>query len=87
MSLSQAAWKAEQAIGHNDNAITAQDVTNPGLNREKWGDPTETMKALCWMGKNNVQMGTCLSTPTSSSPPNPPILIHSNSRHPKTEDH
>ncbi|KAK0311969.1 hypothetical protein LTR01_002883 [Friedmanniomyces endolithicus] len=49
MSLSQAAWKAEQAIGHNDNAITAQDVTNPGLNREKWGDPTETMKALCWM--------------------------------------
>ncbi|KAK0250784.1 hypothetical protein LTR91_024714 [Friedmanniomyces endolithicus] len=56
MSLSQAAWKAEQAIGHNDNAITAQDVTNPGLNREKWGDPTETMKALCWMGKNNVQM-------------------------------
>ncbi|KAK1055898.1 hypothetical protein LTR74_015331 [Friedmanniomyces endolithicus] len=56
MSLSQAAWKAEQAMGHNDNAITAQDVTNPGLNREKWGDPSETMKALCWMGKNNVQM-------------------------------
>ncbi|KAK1810353.1 hypothetical protein LTR12_015273 [Friedmanniomyces endolithicus] len=56
MSLSQAAWKAEQAMGHNDNAITAQDVTNPGLNREKWGDPSETMKALCWMGKNDVQM-------------------------------
>ncbi|KAK0942214.1 hypothetical protein LTR29_006295 [Friedmanniomyces endolithicus] len=56
MSLSQAAWKAEQAMGHNDNAITAQDVTNPGLNSEKWGDPSETMKALCWMGKNNVQM-------------------------------
>ncbi|KAK0905903.1 hypothetical protein LTR91_013055 [Friedmanniomyces endolithicus] len=56
MSLSQAAWKAKQAMGHNDNAITAQDVTNPGLNREKWGDPSETMKALCWMGKNDVQM-------------------------------
>ncbi|TKA36146.1 hypothetical protein B0A55_13571, partial [Friedmanniomyces simplex] len=56
MSLSQAAWKAEQAMGHNDNAITAQDVTNPGLDREKWGDASETMKALCWMGKNDVQM-------------------------------
>ncbi|KAK1055460.1 hypothetical protein LTR33_014129 [Friedmanniomyces endolithicus] len=56
MSLSQAAWKAKQAMGHNDNVITAQDVTNPGPNREKWGDPSETMKALCWMGKNDVQM-------------------------------
>ncbi|KAK4900640.1 hypothetical protein LTR27_002356 [Elasticomyces elasticus] len=56
MSLSQAAWKAEQAMGHNDNAITAQDVTNPGLNREEWGDTSETMKALVWMGKNDVQM-------------------------------
>ncbi|KAK5692948.1 hypothetical protein LTR97_010424 [Elasticomyces elasticus] len=56
MSLSQAAWKAEQAMGHNDNAITAQDVTNPGLKREEWGDTSETMKALVWMGKNDVQM-------------------------------
>lgn len=58
MAVSQAAWKAEQAIGHGDNAVTAQDVTNPALNREKWGDTSETMKALVWMGKNTVEVGT-----------------------------
>lgn len=57
MALSQAAFKAEQAIGHGDNAVTAQDVTNPALDREKYGDPTENMKALAWMGKNDVQIG------------------------------
>lgn len=54
--LSQAAAKAEQAIGHGDNAVTEQDVTNPARNREKYGDPTETMKALAWQGKNSVQV-------------------------------
>lgn len=54
--MSQAAWKAEQAIGHGDNATTAQDVTNPGLKPE-WGNPNETMKALAWMGKNTVEVG------------------------------
>lgn len=56
MALSQAAYQAEKAMGHGDNAVTAQDVTNPGNNREKYGDPNETMKALAWMGKNTVQM-------------------------------
>lgn len=56
MALSQAAAKAEQAIGHMNNAVTAQDITNPGRDRAKFGHPTETMKALCWMGKNDVQM-------------------------------
>ncbi|KAK5113932.1 hypothetical protein LTR62_003055 [Meristemomyces frigidus] len=56
MALANIAWKAEQAMGHNDNAATAQDVTNPGLNREKWGDSSETMKALIWTGKNKVEM-------------------------------
>lgn len=56
MALSQGAYKAEQAIGHGDNAVTAQDVTNPALDREKYGDPSEKMKALAWMGKNDVQM-------------------------------
>lgn len=56
MAMSQAAWKAEQAIGHGDNATTAQDVTNPGLKPE-WGNPNETMKALAWMGKNTVEVG------------------------------
>nr|POE79969.1 s-(hydroxymethyl)glutathione dehydrogenase [Quercus suber] len=59
MALSQAAAKAEQAIGHGDNATTAQDVTNPGRDRAKYGDPTENMKALAWMGKNTVQMVDC----------------------------
>jgi threonine dehydrogenase-like Zn-dependent dehydrogenase len=55
MATSQAAYKAEQAIGHGDNAITAQDVTNPAF-REGAGSSTETMKALAWMGKNKVEV-------------------------------
>ena len=51
MALSQAAAKAEEKIGHGDNAITEQDITNPGRDREKYGDPHENMKALAWMGK------------------------------------
>jgi hypothetical protein len=58
-SMTQAAAAAERAIGHGDNAITAQDVTNPGRNREKYGDPTENMKALVWQGKNKVEVITC----------------------------
>lgn len=55
--MSQAAWKAEQAIGHGDNAVTEQDVTNPALNKERWADPSDKMKALAWMGKNTVEVG------------------------------
>lgn len=57
MAMSQAAAKAEQYVGHGDNADTAQDVTNPGRDRAKYGDTSETMKALAWMGKNTVEMG------------------------------
>lgn len=56
MAMSQAAFKVEQALGHGDNATTAQDVTNPG-NKAEWGNPNETMKALAWMGKNKVEVG------------------------------
>lgn len=63
MALSQAAWKAEQSMGHGDNAATAQDVTNPGFKREQWGDTSESMKALVWMGKNDVQMRTSIPPP------------------------
>lgn len=60
MALSQAAFKAEQALGHGDNATTAQDVTNPALDREKYGDPSgEKMQALIWNGKNKVEMMEC----------------------------
>ena len=66
MALSQGAAKAEQAIGHGDNAVTEQDVTNPARNREKYGDPSgETMKALTWQGKNDVKMGKCPPQPST----------------------
>ncbi|KAF2868796.1 chaperonin 10-like protein [Massariosphaeria phaeospora] len=53
--MSQGAYKAEQAVGHGDNAVTAQDVTNPGMT-EGAGDPNVKMKALAWMGKNKVEI-------------------------------
>lgn len=57
MALTQAAALAEKALGHRDNAITEQDITNPGRDRKKYADPSgKTMKALCWMGKNNVKV-------------------------------
>ncbi|KAJ9646468.1 hypothetical protein H2201_001426 [Coniosporium apollinis] len=56
--MSQAALLAEKAMGHDKNAITAQDITNPALDPGKYGDPNVKMKALCWMGKNTVQVLT-----------------------------
>lgn len=57
MAMSQAAFKAEQAIGHGDNADTIQDVTNTALNNSKYGDTSVMMKALTWQGKNDVKVG------------------------------
>ncbi|KAL1304343.1 hypothetical protein AAFC00_000742 [Neodothiora populina] len=56
MAMSQAAFKVEQAIGHGDNAVTIQDVTNPALNNNKYGDTSVMMKALTFQGKNNVKV-------------------------------
>ena len=56
MAMSQAANLAEKAMGHDDNAITEQNMTNPARDRAKYGDESETMKALAWMGKNDVQV-------------------------------
>jgi len=57
MSLSQAAAKVEKVLGHSDNAVTEQDITNPARDRSKYADPSgETMKALLWMGKNSVEV-------------------------------
>lgn len=50
---SQAAYAAEQAIGHQGDAVTAQDVTN----YPKGSDSNDTMKALVWQGKNKVEIG------------------------------
>lgn len=67
MALSQAAYKAEQAIGHDDNSITAQDVSNPAK-KEEWGDKSETMKALAWYGKNDVRIGMLLALMNLTQP-------------------
>ena len=57
MAVSQAANYVEKAVGHDDNAITEQNVSNPERDRQKYGDPSgEMMKALCWMGKNSVEV-------------------------------
>lgn len=56
MAMSQAALKAEQAIGHDDNATTLQDVTNPDQYPNAAATSGEKMKALAWMGKNKVEI-------------------------------
>lgn len=56
--MAQAANLVEKALGHGDNAVTEQNMTNPARNREKYADPSgEKMKALVWMGKNSVEVG------------------------------
>lgn len=43
-------------IKHACNATIAQDVSNPTKDRKSYGHPTETMRALVWSTKNNVQL-------------------------------
>ncbi|KAK2600125.1 hypothetical protein QQS21_005140 [Conoideocrella luteorostrata] len=53
MALSQAAYAAEKAVGHDTNAITEQDIsTYPSSG----GGEEDLMSALVWMGKNKVEM-------------------------------
>ena len=48
----------EKIVGHKENAITEQNITNPARDRAKYADPSgETMKALTWKGKNTVEVG------------------------------
>jgi hypothetical protein len=57
MATAQAAFKVEQALGHHDNAIIEQDISDPAVDRAKYADPSgATMKALVWMGKNKVEV-------------------------------
>lgn len=52
MALSLAANTVENITGHDKNAITQQDVsTYPS------GGQDDMMKALVWMGKNEVEVG------------------------------
>ncbi|KAI0592783.1 GroES-like protein [Biscogniauxia sp. FL1348] len=52
MAASQAAYAVEKIVGHDDSSITRQDVSRYG----QVGSGDETMKALCWMGKNTVKV-------------------------------
>lgn len=55
--MSQAAFKVEQALGHDGSAVTTQDISNPAVDRSKYADPSgEKMKALVWVGKNMVEV-------------------------------
>jgi len=63
MATSQAAYAAERAIGHDDSAITQQDVAD----YKETGAQGETMKALTWQGKNKVQISTTSRLPTRLS--------------------
>jgi len=60
-------------MGHGDNAVTEQNMTNPARDRAKYGDESETMKALAWMGKNDCQIGIdstisiCLTAPLTNT--------------------
>ncbi|KAK2753236.1 hypothetical protein FQN54_007927 [Arachnomyces sp. PD_36] len=56
MALSRASNIAEWAMGHNDNTVTEQDVSNPDRDASKYADPIENMKALVWMGKGSVKV-------------------------------
>jgi len=53
MAASQAAYKVEQAIGHDGSAIIQQDVSSYAGDT---GDQSQTMKALTWQGKNTVEI-------------------------------
>jgi len=55
------AKQAEKVIGHSDqNRAATTDISNPALDGGKYADPSgEKMKALVWMGKNDVRVGMC----------------------------
>ncbi|KAK4654014.1 hypothetical protein QC762_400380 [Podospora pseudocomata] len=54
MATAEAAYAVEKAIGHDDNNIIQQDVSN--FNQKGTGDPNETMKALVWQTKQKVEI-------------------------------
>ena len=71
--MSQGANLLEKAMGHGDNAVIEQNMTNPDRDRAKYGDTSETMKALAWMGKNDVQISPCSLWPPPLLPPQPSL--------------
>jgi len=60
MAQNAAGKLAEKALGHgNPNLVATTDISNPIRDPSKFADPSgERMKALVWMGKNDVQVRT-----------------------------
>lgn len=73
MAQNKAANIAEKALGHDDqNRAATTDISNPARDGGKYADPSgEHMKALVWMGKNDVRVRKW-PQPT----PTPPSLQH-----------
>ena len=59
--MSQAAAAAERVVGHDTNATTQQDVSNPNREASFADSSGEKMKALAWMGKNKVEIGASVT--------------------------
>lgn len=58
MAENKAGKIAEAALGHDDqNRAATTDISNPARDGGKYADPSgELMKALVWMGKNDVRV-------------------------------
>ncbi len=58
MSQNIAAKGIEKVLGHGDkDRATHTDISNPNREGGKYADPSgEKMKALAWMGKNDVRV-------------------------------
>lgn len=58
MAMNAGANVLEKVLGHDEKKLaTTADVSSPDIDREKYADPSgEKMKALVWMGKNDVQV-------------------------------
>jgi hypothetical protein len=59
MAANLGAKAAEKVLGHGDqNRAAHTDIANPDREGGKYADPSgEKMKALVWMGKNDVRVG------------------------------
>jgi hypothetical protein len=61
MAANLAGMVAESVLGHKDQDRAAHTaISNPNRDGGKYADPSgEKMKALVWMGKNDVRVGAC----------------------------
>lgn len=59
MATNFAGNQAEKVLGHSDrDRAAATDISNPDLGGGKYADESgEKMKALVWMGKDDVRVG------------------------------